>query len=95
MSEKVVNASLLSATQAVAVFTSVMPPIHQVKRDPKPDDVRIAERAGVAIVVSIGLLTTIIVRDPSPAMVAVMVSAGMVVLYESVLERNKNDRTNR
>ena len=95
MNEKVISASLLSATTAVAVFTSVMPSVNEVSRDAhKPQvvrDTRAAERVGAVIVMTVGFLTAYLVRDPMPAGVAVMVAGGMVVLYESVLTgRNRN-----
>ena len=89
MNEKVVSASLLSATQAVAVFTSVMPPMHVVRRARNDSsvvqDVRTAESAGGAIVVVVGLLTSYLVKDPTPAMIAIVIAGVMVVLYERIL----------
>lgn len=98
MNEKVVSASLLSATQAVAVFTAVMPPMHMVRRtsgnQTTIQDTRTAEKAGTVIVVSVGLLASYLVRDPTPAMIAVIVAGAMTVMYEQILMNTPKETKN-
>jgi hypothetical protein len=43
------------------------------------------EMVASGVVISIGLIASLMVESPVPAMIAVGCSAGMVLMYESVL----------
>lgn len=86
----VTSASLLSVTQSVGVFGSMLPSFGEVRKtmgDPAViNDVRMGELAASGIVISVGLIASIMVDSPVPAMIAVGCSGAMVLMYESVLQ---------
>lgn len=83
------SATLLSVTQSVAVFTTLLPPLSDVRKSrgdaDTVNDVRMGELASSALVVSIGLFASGMTNSPVPAMVAVVSAVGLVLMYESVL----------
>lgn len=83
------SATLLSVTQSVAVFTTLLPPLSEVRKSrgnaDTVNDVRMGELAASALVVSIGLMASTMTNSPVPAMVAILSAAGLIVMYESVL----------
>lgn len=90
MNEHVTTASLLSVTQSVGVFTAVLPPFGEVRKtmgDPATvNDVRMGEMVASGVVISIGLIASLMVDSPIPAMIAIGASGAMVLMYESVLQ---------
>lgn len=95
MNDAVVSASLLSVTQSVGVFTTVLPPFAEVRKtvgDPGvTNDVRMGEAVASALVISIGLIASAMVKDPAPAMIAIVAAGGMVVMYESILRQTPKE----
>lgn len=89
MESQDVTLSMLSATQAVAVFTALSPSISEVRRavnDPVlTNDVRMAEMLSAAIVAGIGVTATVMVKSPVPAMVSIASAGLFIFMYESVL----------
>lgn len=90
MNNEVTSASLLSATQSIATFTALLPHLSDVRKSiGDPDtvhDVRMGEIAASALVVSVGMIATSMVKSPVPAMVSVVSALALVVMYESVLQ---------
>jgi len=89
MSENVTAATLVSVTAGMTVFTSLLPPFHDVRKSISDEgmvnDVRMGEVASAALVIGIGLTATTLTRSPMPLLFSVAASAAMVVMYESVL----------
>ncbi len=85
----VTSAVLLAATSSVPVFAALLPDLATVRKSVgNPDtvnDVRMGEAAATGIVISIGLIASSLTKSPVPAMITIVVSAGLVVMYESVL----------
>lgn len=89
MNENVVAATLLSVTNSAVVFTSLLPPLSEVRRAKGQhdiiNDVRMAEAAASALVISTGVIATSLTKSPIPAMATILAAVGLVVMYESVL----------
>lgn len=85
----VASATLLSVTQSVVCFSSLLPPLSEVRKsvgdEDTVNDVRIGEFAASALVVAIGVTASTLTGSPIPAMVSVLSAAALVVMYESVL----------
>lgn len=83
------SATLLSVTQSVGIFSTLLPHLAEVRKsqgDPGTiNDVRIGEAAASALVVSIGLMATSLVGSPAPVLVAIASAAVLCFMYESVL----------
>lgn len=85
----------LAITQGISNFHSFLPPISEIrKKNPQdnPDfaaDVRMGELAAVSTTVGIGAIASSLMGDPLPTYVAIIVSALLVVLYESTLRGNR------
>lgn len=90
MTPEVQSASLLSVTQSIAVFTSLLPPLSEVRKTVGEagtiNDTRMAEAAASVLVISVGIIATSMVGSPVPAMAAIVSAAGLVIMYESVLQ---------
>jgi hypothetical protein len=89
MKDQDVSLSMLSVTQAVAVFTALTPSISEVRKsvnDPVlSNDVRMAETLAATIVVGIGITATMLTKSAVPATVSIAAAAMFVFMYESVL----------
>lgn len=86
-----ISVSMLAVGQGIAVFNTMMPPITEIrKRTPDTDpefaaDVRVAEIVGSVITLGIGLIMSSLSQSSLPALVAIMVAAGLTITYECVL----------
>jgi hypothetical protein len=82
--------ALLSVTQSIAVFTSLLPPVSDVRKAvgdaSTANDVHMAELMAGGIAVGIGVTASMLINSPAPAAVAVVVAVGMALMYESVLQ---------
>jgi len=92
------NAVLLSVTTSVGVFTSLLPPFGEVRKSVgNPDmvnDVRMGELAAGSLVVTIGLIASSMVKNPTPAMVSIVFAGALVCMYESVLAATPKEKMN-
>lgn len=97
MDNVAVNASLLSVTQSVVVFTALLPPLSDVRKSlgdaDTVNDVRMGEVASATLVVAIGLAASSMVGSPVPAMASVLSAAALVVMYETVLATKPKGKT--
>lgn len=86
------GAAILSATQGISAFNSLLPPLHTVRRanftvDAETvKDVRAGEFAAGAITISVGILIAALTRSAYPAIIALVISGLLIVVYESVLK---------
>ena len=90
LNERESGAVLIAVTSSVGVFTALLPEFADVRKsvgnEDMTNDVRMGELASVALVVGIGLIATSVIDSPAPAIAAVVVSAALVLMYESVLQ---------
>lgn len=92
----ILGPATLAISQGFTAFSQFMPKLSDVRRaDPKADtgtaeDVRIGEIAAVSVTIGMGIIMSSLTGSPVPAFVAVIVSIGLVMLYESTLRRNPN-----
>ena len=90
-----VGVAILGATQGMSAFLSFMPKFSDIrKNDPvaNPEfaaDVRMGELAAVTITMGIGLIASSLTETPTPAFVAALTCAGLVILYEYTLRANR------
>ncbi len=89
MNDQTASLAMLSVTQTVAVFTTLLPPVTDVRKavgdEVMTNDVRMAEGMALGLVVIIGVTATAITKSPVPAMVSIAGAGGMVLMYESIL----------
>lgn len=83
-------AILLSVTQSVVVFTSLLPPFAEVRKADEHDadmraDVRMGEIAASTLVVGIGVIASAVTKSPLPAMASIVCAVILAAMYESVL----------
>jgi hypothetical protein len=88
-----VGIAVLALTQGVSAFHNFLPPLTEVRKGSTDDtqfagDVRMGEVASVALTVGIGAVVSALTGDPVPTYVAVIVSIGLVYLYETTLRAN-------
>lgn len=92
----VTSASLLSVTQSIATFTALLPSLGEVRKttgDPDViNDVRMGEIAASALVISVGLIASSMVKSPIPATAAIVSAAVLVAMYESVLQATPKEK---
>lgn len=90
MNAEVTSASLLAITSSISTFTSLAPDLADVRKavgDPAlTADVRLGELTATAVVVAIGVAASVMVKSPIPGMIAATSAAGLVLMYESVLQ---------
>lgn len=89
-----VGIAVLAITQGVSAFQNYLPPLADVRKGDLNDsqfvgDVRMGEVAAVALTVGIGTIVSSLTGDPTPVYVAVLVSAGLVFMYESTLRKDR------
>ena len=89
MNDQAISVTLLAVTSSVGVFTSLLPPLSEVRKSKHDadttNDVRMGELAAAGLTLAIGLMASALVKNPAPAMIAVLCAGGLVVMYESVL----------
>lgn len=95
----VAGVSLLAVTQAVSVYTSLLPPVSTVRRaDRDPSilaDVRMAEMTGTALALGTGLLASVVTRSRTPFVVSAGIAVVMVVMYECLYFSTPAEKINR
>lgn len=84
------GAAVLSITQGFASYTYFLPKLVDVRKaDPSDlgmrDDVRIGEIAGTVITFGIAAMVSNLTGSPVPAITALIMSAVIVIMYETVL----------
>jgi hypothetical protein len=97
VNNEVASTALLSITASISVFNSLCPPLHDVRRATGGDidvinDVRVAEIAAVSLTVAIGVTGSSLTNNPLPAALSILAAAALVVMYESVLRSEPNER---
>lgn len=85
------NVVMLAGVQGVAVFTSLLPAVIEVKKATAAthphlvESLRIAEFTATAITVSVGVMVSLIAGTWMPVMVSVLISAVVAGIYELLL----------
>ena len=91
----VLGPATLAATQSISLFTTLLPPLTDVRRaDPveNPDiaaDVRMGEIAAVSITLGLGAVTSALTKSNIPVITAAFASLGLVFLYEWTLRHDR------
>lgn len=85
------SATLLSVTNSVVVFTSLLPPFADVRKASPGDhdmrnDVRLGEAAASALVIGVGIVASGVSGSPAPTIISVIAAIVLVSMYESVLK---------
>lgn len=83
-----IGAASLAISQSVIAFTAFLPQFTEIKRgtmDALHSDVRLGEMAAVTTACGIGILLSWLTKSHIPAIVSVMVSFMLVMLYETAL----------
>ncbi len=87
----VIGPAMLSLTQSVALFQTMLPKFSEIRKTNPEDnpelvqDVRMGELAAVLLTLGIGGMTSALTGSSVPSVVAVTSAAGLVLLYESAL----------
>lgn len=83
------NATLLSLTQSIAIFTAVLPSFAEVRKsinDPAMvQDVRVGEAVASALVITIGVTASSMTKSEIPAIVSIASALALVAMYEKTL----------
>jgi hypothetical protein len=87
------SAALLAMTQAIAAFTTFLPPLAEVRKKTADDplfaaDVRVGELAAASLTIGVGAIVSGLTGSNAPMVVSIITAAGLVVLYESTLRSN-------
>jgi hypothetical protein len=88
----VIGAATLSMTQSLSLFGNFLPHFSEISAadpDMNPDivrDVRMGEFAAVMMTMGIGAMTSALVGSSTPAVVALITSGGLVLVYEYALK---------
>lgn len=93
MSSDALGAATIALGQSVGAFSLFLPRLSDVRRSSDdPDmvgDVRMGEVAAGAICLGTGFIVSSLSGSPYPAMVAVLMFAILMVVYETALRGNK------
>lgn len=87
----IVGPATLAATQGFTAFSQFLPRLGEVRRankDENPDiaaDVRLGEIAAVGVTLGTGAIVSSLTQSNVPIIVAALVCAGFVILYEMTL----------
>lgn len=81
---------MMAVTQGVSAFNAFLPDLATVRKSSIADretvaTVRTGEFAGVAITLAIGAMCSHFSRDAQPVLLALVISAVMVAVYENAL----------
>lgn len=85
----------LAITQAVGSFNAFLPSLAEIrKNDPASNpeftaDVRMGEVAAVSITLGVGVIVSSLTGSSAPAVVALIASLGLIVLYETTLRAER------
>lgn len=97
MSENATASTLVAVTAGMTVFTSLLPPLHDVRKsiadEGMVNDVRMGEGAAAALTIGIGVVATGLSHSVSPLLFSILATAAMVVMYESVLATQPKEKT--
>lgn len=93
-----VGAASLALTQALGSFNSFLPPLTEIRKHTPTDvvfvkDVRSGEIAAVVVTMGVGAVMSSLTKDPTPAIVALVISVGLVGVYEWTLRQNRPEVT--
>ena len=78
----------LAVTAAVGLFRELMPGLPDVRRSSDPEmavDVRTGYVAGTALTVGVGAVLAYLLKTHIPLTLAMIIAAGLTVVYEIVL----------
>jgi hypothetical protein len=78
----------LAVTAAVGLFRELMPDLPDVRRSSDPEmatDVRTGYVAGSALTLGIGAVLAYLLRTHIPFTLALLIAAGLTIVYEIVL----------
>ena len=87
----VISTASLAISQAVAAFGTFLPKLTDVRQvTPASDpalaaDVRLGELAAAGVTIGVGAIAASITGSPTPLTVSILVSLGLVIIYESTL----------
>lgn len=92
-SAQTVSVTMLSVTSSIGIFTSLLPPISEVRKTvagssdhrSTVEDVRMGELAAGALAIAIGITASSLSGSPLPGMASVVAAIGIIALYESIL----------
>lgn len=90
-----IGPATLAITQGIGAFNTFLPKLSDIRKaDPAHDpdfaaDVRVGEMAAVALTVSVGAIVSSLTGSPVPAVIAVLISLGLVVMYETTLNATR------
>ncbi len=91
VSPEIIGPTTLAITQAISSFNTFLPDLASIRKKTPDDDpafagdVRMGEIAAVALTIGIGTIMSGLTGDPTPALVSLLVSVALVILYESTL----------
>lgn len=89
-----IGTTILAATQGMTAFWQFMPRITDVRKADLDDpdvrgDVRYGEMAAVGVTMGTGVILGTITKSRAPVLVAMLVCAGFVFLYETALRKHR------
>ncbi len=84
------SAALLAMTQAIAAFTTFLPPLTEIRKGNAADplfagDVRVGELAAASLTIGVGAVVSGLTGSNAPIVVSIITAMGLVILYESTL----------
>lgn len=95
MDASIFGPASLSMTQGFSAFNAFLPKLTDIRKtmpSENPDfaaDVRLGEAAAASLTIGMGLIASSLTQSPVPAIVALLMAIGLVVLYESVLRADR------
>jgi hypothetical protein len=92
----VASGTLLSVATGISVFTSLLPPLADVRKSVGDvdmiHDVRLGELASFGLVTSVGITASSLTNSPVPAMLSIVAALALVCMYESVLQATPTEK---
>lgn len=94
----IIGPATLSITQAIGSFSTFLPSLADIRKEDgsNPElinDVRVGEVAAVAVTVGVGAIVSSLTGSPVPAVVAVVVALGLVLMYEATLNTTPKEKS--
>lgn len=88
------SGALLAMTQAIAAFTTFLPPITEVRQKNINDvsfaaDVRIGEAIAGTLTIGVGLIVSSLTGSSLPTLVAMITATGLIAVYELTLRADR------
>jgi hypothetical protein len=90
-----IGPTTIALSSAVSAFQTFLPSISDIrKKSPESDpefaaDVRMGEAAAIGITMGVGVILSNLTGSSAPAIVALLCSIGLIVLYETTLRTDK------